>query len=199
MQQPAPEKIPLTAATMGMYLGLISGTMGFLSIIVGYLIIRSMHQTDWLPPDSSPFPATLFASTIVILISSATAQSALASIRRASVPKLRTGLLATIVLSLLFYVMQYMSWVTITTSTDYLNAHTQFSVTFFLMTALHAAHVLGGIIPLIVLYLAAGRGCYSDTSHQAVTSTVIYWHFLTVMWSLLFLIMLSARFMSSGG
>lgn len=198
MMPTATDKRPFTPATMGMYLGLISGTMGFLSIIVGYLVIRNMHQADWLPPDSSPFPNTLFASTIVILISSATAQYALNSIRRGSVPRLRGGLLATIVLSLLFYVLQYMSWLTITTSTEYLQAHTQFSVTFFLMTALHAAHVLGGIIPLVVLYFAAARHCYSQNSHQAVTSTVIYWHFLTVMWSLLFLIMFSARFMSTG-
>ena len=183
---------------MGMYLGLISGTMGFLSVIVGYLIIRNMHRTDWLPPQSSPFPVTLIVSTLVILVSSVTAQYALSSIRRASVPNLRGGLLATIVLSLLFYVLQYMSWITITTSVEFAEAHTQFSVTFFLMSALHAAHVLGGIIPLIVLYFAAGRDCYSEESHQAVTSTVIYWHFLTVMWSLLFLVMFSARFLVSG-
>lgn len=197
MKKIRPRGYPMTPATMGMYLGLVSGTVGFLSVIAGYLVIRSMHVDNWLPPQSSPFPNTLIASTVVILVSTGTMQYALNSIRRASVSNLRGGLLATLVLALMFYVLQYSSWKTITTSTAYLEAHTQFSVTFFLMTALHAAHLLGGVIPLVVLYLAAGRDCYSEESHQPVLSTTIYWHFLTVMWCALFLVMLSARFLNS--
>ncbi len=183
---------------MGMYLGLVSGSMGFLSVIVGYFVIRSMHAQEWLPQQAAPVPATLYASTAVILVSSATMHYAFSSIRRASVASLRSGLLATFILSLLFYYLQYASYMTIVGSQEFVEAHIQFSMTFFIMSALHAAHLLGGVIPLAVLYLAAGRDCYSEESHQAVTSTTIYWHFLTVMWCGLFLVMLSAALLRAG-
>ncbi|MEZ5338503.1 MAG: cytochrome c oxidase subunit 3 [bacterium] len=194
MEPGRPARQPLTAATMGMYLGLVSGTMGFLAVIVCYLLIRNMHASDWLPPQGAPFPATLYMSTLVILVSSGTMQYALNSIRHASVHNLRNGLLGTLVLSLTFYVLQWSSYRVIVASPEYEAANYLFSGTFFMMSALHAAHLLGGVIPLIVLYRAAGRDCYSEESHQAVTSTNIYWHFLTVMWCALFAVMLSAKF-----
>lgn len=196
MDDSRPSRLPMTAATMGMYLGVISGTMGFLSVIVGYLVIRHMHSQEWLPPNTAPFPSALYMSTLVILVSSGTMQYALNSIRRASVGNLRNGLLGTFVLSVLFYILQVHSYLVITSGMEFKAAHSLFSGTFFMLTALHAAHLLGGVIPLVVLYLAARRDCYSEESHQAVTSTTIYWHFLTVMWVGLFIVMLSARFLN---
>ena len=60
---------------------------------------------------------------------------------------------------------------------------------FYVLTALHAAHVIGGLIPLIVVYIKARRGRYSRNFHPGVRYVTAYWHFLDVVWVLLFLVL----------
>jgi cytochrome c oxidase subunit 3 len=58
-----------------------------------------------------------------------------------------------------------------------------------ILTVLHALHVLGGVIPLIVCTVRAGQGLYSADEHQGVYSLVRYWHFLGVVWVILFAVL----------
>ena len=53
---------------------------------------------------------------------------------------------------------------------------------FFLMTGMHAFHVLTGVIFLMIVYVNGVRGKYSAGSHWAVESCALYWHFIDVVW-----------------
>jgi heme/copper-type cytochrome/quinol oxidase subunit 3 len=64
-----------------------------------------------------------------------------------------------------------------------------YSVSFYFLTALHAAHVLGGIIPMGFVTAASFRGIYVRTSHQGLHLLSMYWHFLDIVWLVLFTVL----------
>jgi cytochrome c oxidase subunit 3 len=49
---------------------------------------------------------------------------------------------------------------------------------FFAITGLHAVHVLGGLVPLVMVTIAAYQGTYGRKKNAAVRYTAIYWHFV---------------------
>jgi cytochrome c oxidase subunit 3 len=53
---------------------------------------------------------------------------------------------------------------------------------FFMMTGMHAFHVLTGVIFLIVILRNGARGLYSQEKHWAVEAATVYWHFVDVVW-----------------
>ena len=53
---------------------------------------------------------------------------------------------------------------------------------FFMMTGMHAFHVLTGVIFLIVVLRNGARGLYSEEKHWAVEAAAVYWHFIDVVW-----------------
>ncbi len=57
---------------------------------------------------------------------------------------------------------------------------------FYILTALHALHVIGGLFPLAFVIRNAKRGQYSRNFHPGVRYSTIYWHFLDAIWLLLF-------------
>jgi len=58
-----------------------------------------------------------------------------------------------------------------------------------MLTGLHAAHVVGGLIPLAVVTVRAFRDRYSPAAFAGVAYTAVYWHFLTAVWLVLFTIL----------
>ena len=57
-----------------------------------------------------------------------------------------------------------------------------YGAVFFIMTGMHAFHVLTGIIFLLVVYRNGKNGLYSPERHWAVEAAAIYWHFVDVVW-----------------
>jgi cytochrome c oxidase subunit 3 len=53
---------------------------------------------------------------------------------------------------------------------------------FFMMTGMHALHVVTGLIFLIVVLRNGRRGLYSAEKHWAVEAAAVYWHFIDVVW-----------------
>ncbi|MGH2514505.1 MAG: cytochrome c oxidase subunit 3 [Ktedonobacterales bacterium] len=61
-----------------------------------------------------------------------------------------------------------------------------FGSTFFVLTGFHGAHVTAGVIFLIICATRASRGHFSKDKHFAVTAAEMYWHFVDVVWVILF-------------
>ena len=57
---------------------------------------------------------------------------------------------------------------------------------FYAITGLHAVHVLGGLVPLVMITVSAYRDMYGRKKYAAVRYTAIYWHFLDVIWCAVF-------------
>jgi len=66
------------------------------------------------------------------------------------------------------------------------NPHSSF---FYLLTGAHGAHLLGGLVALSVILPRAWWGRYAPPASTAVDATAIYWHFLTVLWLYLFILL----------
>jgi len=182
-EEPQPEG----TGRFGLYVFLGSLTMLFGASILSYLLIRA-NAASWPPPNAPALPwAGLLFSTVVILAASATIQWALGSIRAGNAAGLRTGLAATCVLSLVFLVSQYLNWVRVLPGARAApNLH---SFIFYVLTGLHALHVLGGLVVLGVVTSRAWRGAYTARLHAGVSYATLYWHYLDVVWIVMFLVL----------
>ncbi|MFH0982206.1 MAG: cytochrome c oxidase subunit 3 [Planctomycetota bacterium] len=59
---------------------------------------------------------------------------------------------------------------------------------FYLLTGLHGAHVIGGLVPLTVVTTKAFRGRYTRDYYPGVKYVAMYWHFLDVVWLVMFVV-----------
>ena len=92
---------------------------------------------------------------------------------------------ATLALAGVFLAMQALAW------TELWRAHATiesglYAWTFYVLTGLHAAHVLGGLPPMVVTFRRALQGRYTADDHAGVVLCAMYWHALDVIWLLLY-------------
>ena len=179
------------AGTIGMTILLISLSILFLASMAAYLIIRHQSPYSWPPPGFPHVPQSLWISTFVILLSSVTIQLAMNAVRRDNhlrAPQ-RKYLLWTFIVGVAFLVLQTINWIefyrAIERSAEFQGAYLGM---FFVLTGLHAAHVVGGLIPLAIVYQRARRERYSRNYYPGVRYVTAYWHFLDAIWVVLFLI-----------
>lgn len=176
------------AGSLGLVLFLASLTMLFLASLVGYLVVR-LRADVWPPPGSASLPGGLWVSTAIILACSVTAHAAVAGIRKGNQIRLLVGLLATAALGVAFLMLQGFNWVQLTAA-DVRPDRDLYGFTFYMLTGLHAAHVIGGLIPLGITLVKAYLGKYTWASYAGVRHVATYWHFLDVVWLVLFAVLL---------
>jgi cytochrome c oxidase subunit 3 len=181
--EPAPD-----LRALGMAIFLVSLSMLFAGCIVAYLVIR-IRVESWPPSGATRLPRTLWLSTALVLGCSAAVQGALARIRVGDRRALVRRLGITMLLALLFLGSQTWSWVRILGEPSF-RTHL-YGFTFVMLTGLHGVHVLGGIVALVAVGVLALRGAYTRTQHSGVRNCAIYWHFLTVVWLILFGLLLA--------
>ena len=127
----------------------------------------------------------MFFSTLVLLVSGGTMHGAVVALRRNALRSVVAWLYATLLLGCAFLVLQLVGWAQLTgDGIDATNDLGWFS--FYLLTTLHAAHVIGGILGLTWVTLRAGRRHYTATRPEGLWMCAIYWHFLDAVWLVLF-------------
>ena len=173
--------------TLGMWLFLGSLTMLFAASITGYLVVRSRSEV-WPPEGMPSLPAGLWISTVTILCCSGTIHWALASARGNKYGELIGSLLVTSLLGLVFLVSQTVNWawlisIQATVSTGL------YMFTFYMLTGLHGLHVVGGLVLLGVVTAKAFAGRYTAEYYPGVKYAAMYWHFLDVVWIVMFVLM----------
>lgn len=176
--------VPVDTGRLGMRVLLLSLSMLFGASLVGMLVVRSSAEA-WPPPGMPALPGGLWISTLLIIASSGTIAWALRGIGRGDVGILRKGLTATLALGLAFLASQTLNWFALVAQNVTPRANL-FAFTFFLLTVLHALHVVGGLVPLSVVTGRAWHGAYSPGFHPGVRYVATYWHFLDVVWLVLF-------------
>jgi cytochrome c oxidase subunit 3 len=187
-ETPTKERPAPGAWRLGMFLFLTSLGILFLASIVATVIIR-FRTGVWPPPGMPPPPTRLWVSTAILAVSGVTMQWAVVSARRDRHDSLKAAMILTTLLAVAFLVSQILNWwhwvgesATIRSSL--------YAYLFYVLTGLHALHVLGGLVPLIVVTVNAFYGRYSSFFHTGVKLCAIYWHFLGIVWVLLFTVIL---------
>jgi cytochrome c oxidase subunit 3 len=149
------------------------------------LIVRQGAAADWR---HITLPSVLFFSTLMLFASSFTLDVARRRVaafmkgaeKDAGVPKF--WLYATLGLGLLFVAGQYMAWLQLRSQGLYLATNPNSSF-FYVLTAIHALHVMGGLGGLLRVIRRFGQ---SRLRRSTLTATSYYWHFMGVLWIYLF-------------
>jgi cytochrome c oxidase subunit 3 len=180
----------MSSAQLLVTLGFVTIGVLFTATLVAYVITRS-NANIWHPA-SSGLPAGLFVSTALLVMVSFGMQHAVNSIAHNRHESLRRGLWFGLAFAFAFLVVQALNWVQVIHAQSVLPRPTLFAFTFYLLTGLHAAHVLGGFVPLGIVLHRAGEREYSSSRYDGVRFCVWYWHYLGVIWLVLLTVMFLA-------
>ena len=170
----------LEPPVLGMFLFIASEAMLFGAFFTAYFFIRVVN------PDADPWPLPPFhlpklvagVNTAILLTSSFTMHWALQSIKRGDRAGLKAGLVLTFFMGLSFLITQMIEYAHV----GFTPADGAFGTIFFGLTGLHGAHVFVGLTLLLVATIRAFRGHYTPEHHHGVEIPGIYWHFVDVMW-----------------
>jgi cytochrome c oxidase subunit III len=179
---PANRSSRVDHATLGMMLFIISEIMIFGAFFTAYFFIRVVGGAHW-PARGTELPKLVAAfNTAILLSSSGTIHYALESIKAGNRRGLKVGMVATFLLGLTFLFIQINEYAHIGFSPQ---DQAQGSI-FYGLTGLHGAHVTIGLILLAMVTIRSFRGHYSADAHRGMEVPGIYWHFVDVMWVIVF-------------
>jgi cytochrome c oxidase subunit 3 len=150
--------------------------MMFAGLTSAYIVKRD--QPGWTTFD---MPRTFLLSTAVILLSSLTIQIALKSFRERKMDRYRGFITVTAILGLVFVALQWVGFTQIWDSgiTFRGSGAGQF---LFVIAGLHALHVIGGVIALLVMFVKAYRTNVRSYNVVPVEVVASYWHFVDILW-----------------
>jgi len=193
---------------LGMWIFLGSEVMFFTALIGSYIILRVGASAPWAPPGVVlNIPVTAF-NTFLLICSSVSMVKAFASIVDGDQQKLRLWLLATILCGATFVGIQVYEYLHLIhrgflpsgiregselaelVARGVLPAATAgiYGSTFYTMTGFHGFHVTCGVVCMIWVFFKALRGGYSATDYRGVEVIGLYWHFVDLVWIILFTI-----------
>jgi cytochrome c oxidase subunit III len=163
---------------LGMLLFIASEVMLFGSFFTAYFFVRVNGDAPWpLPPFELPkFVAGV--NTAILVTSSFTIHWALQAIKRGNRAGLQAGLVLTLALGVTFLLTQVREY----TRVGFNPGDGAFGTIFYGLTGLHGAHVFVGLTLLTFATIRAFRGHFSPAHHAGVEIPGIYWHFVDVMW-----------------
>ena len=168
--------------TLGMLLFIISEVMVFGAFFTAYFFIRIVAGDPW-PAKGTELPvAVAGVNTAILLSSSLTMHWAQTSIKNGNRFGLRAGILSTFLLGCTFLFIQINEYAHIGFAP---HDHAQGSI-FYGLTGLHGAHVAIGLTLLAMVTIRSFRGHYSPEEHRGVEVPGIYWHFVDIMWIIVY-------------
>jgi len=167
----------------GFLLFMVSDLVLFSSFIFAYLYLRSSGQ-GWPPPGGPKLDLALASINSVILFGSgATMHFALENWKHSKFMKFASWMLGTIVLGSLFLSGQIIEYAKLAVGWGDSGI---FGAGFYTLTGMHGFHVFCGVIYLTILLLQAAQGKYTFKRYTGLTLGTLYWHFVDVIWVVLF-------------
>jgi cytochrome c oxidase subunit 3 len=175
----------VSAPVLGMLLFIASETMLFGAFFTAYFFVRVVNPeaTGGWPPEGFHLPVYVAGiNTAILLTSSGTIHWALQSIKRGSRVGLQAGLVLTLAMGSTFLATQLLEY----SRVGFAWHDNAFTTIFFGLTGLHGAHVFVGLCLLTMATVRAFRGHYTPEHHHGVELPGIYWHFVDIMWIIVF-------------
>jgi cytochrome c oxidase subunit III len=174
---------------LGMWIFLGSEVMFFTALIGTYVILRFAHPAAWTGhPRQTPLNIPVTAvNTFLLICSSVTMVKAFAAAQDGIQKALRGWLLATVLIGATFVGVQVYEYRHLIEK-GFVPSEGLFGSTFYTMTGFHGFHVTMGVICMIFVTLKAFRGKYTQADHRGVEVIGLYWHFVDLVWIILFTI-----------
>lgn len=165
-----------------LWVGLMSIVMLFAGFTSAVIVVHS--ESSW---GSFELPNLFIYSTVIILMSSVVFHFGLILLKKGDTQFSKVAFLITLLLGISFTITQYFSWEQVYSQGFTFSGSNKASSFFYVITGLHLAHVLGGIISLIVVAVKSIKEKYSSKNYLGVEISLTYWHFLGALWVYLFL------------
>jgi cytochrome c oxidase subunit III len=176
-RKPEPRNSSPRKYSTAIVLAMLSILMFFMVLTAAFVVLRVNNLHSW---SGIRMPWILWVNTVILLTSSVTLELARRRLRLDSVRGFKQLWALTTILGIVFVAGQLIAWKQLAAQGVYLTAHLASSF-FYVFTALHAAHLLGGICALLYVGLRrfeAGR----VTRFVAAEVTSYYWHFMDGLW-----------------
>ncbi len=169
-----------------LWIALASIVMMFAGFSSAYIVKR--NQANWLTFD---IPLVFWYSTGVIVLSSITIFLCKKAFNNRQMSQYKSWLAITSILGIVFVALQYIGFRELWESGITLSRNVSFSF-LYIIVGLHAVHVIGGIIALLVLYLKSFSIKRKNYSPVPIDMMSTYWHFVDFLWLylLIFLVMI---------
>ena len=174
---------------LGMWVFLGSEVMFFTALIGSYIILRVAQPQAWAGhPNTTPLNIPVTAvNTFLLICSSVTMVKAFAAAQDGLQKQLRMWLVATCIIGAAFVGVQVFEYRELIHN-GFIPSKDLFASTFYTMTGFHGFHVTMGVICMVWVTLKAFRGGYTATDHRGVEVIGLYWHFVDLVWIILFTI-----------
>lgn len=182
-ENPAPGSGPF-----GLALFLVTLAVLFAGSLVAYAVIRS-RAPEWPPPGFPPVPSGLWVGTAFLAAASFTLEASVRALAPYRAGRLRAALAASLGMGFAFLISQTVCAVQFLQGMR--EPHLYTWLVLFL-TGLHAAHVIGGLVPLVIATVKAYHGLVPPPGSGGgdIRATAVYWHFLGLVWVTLFGVLL---------
>jgi cytochrome c oxidase subunit 3 len=179
---PANRSSRVDPQVLGMLLFIISEIMLFGAFFTAYFFIRVVSNAEW-PAEGTELPVAIAGvNTAILLSSSFTMHWALESAKHENRAGLKAGLVTTLGLGTTFLFVQINEYVHI----GFAPHDSAQGTIFYGLTGLHGAHVFVGLTLLAMATTRAFRGHFTAKEHRGVEVPGIYWHFVDVMWLIVY-------------
>lgn len=170
---------PQAPLRLGVVLFLVSVGVMFVAVLVAYAVTRT-SQTIWV---SAGVPPGLYVSTVLLAALSFMMHRAKDRVLANQPTRAQGSLRVVLILAVAFVVAQALNWRAVHTTAAV--SHSLYAASFYMLTGLHALHVLGGVVPLVIVTAKAGREEYSSSRAEPVRLLALYWDFIGVVWLVL--------------
>jgi heme/copper-type cytochrome/quinol oxidase subunit 3 len=168
-----------------MWIFLCSDAMSFAGLLAAYAAVR-MGSPDWPVPASKLDVPLTALNTFILICSSVTMVKALSAIKRGDRKAFLLWLLGTMIGGSTFLGIQAFEWTHQIVHESLSIQSSLFGATFFILTGFHGCHVLSGVIYLSCIFFKGARGGYTPEHHSPVEIAGLYWHFVDLIWILVF-------------
>jgi cytochrome c oxidase subunit 3 len=164
---------------------LLSESIIFISFFVTYALLR-WKNPDWFPAGVTGLDVPSAAiNTVILVVSSGTIYLAERALDRHKLIKFRRLWLLTAALGVFFLIGQVIEWRNMPFGLD----AGLVGATFYLLTGFHGLHVFTGVVLLLYMYFRSLLPGNYSTGHQGVSAVSVFWHFVDVIWIILFLLL----------
>lgn len=160
-----------------MWVAIGSIIMMFAGLTSAYIV--KSQQAAW---QEIKTPQVFWYSTLAILLSSLTIQMALRSFKQREMNRYRQLMAVTVLLGAAFVILQSIGFQQLWNSGIQFKGVAGAGQFLYVIFGLHALHVLGGVIVLLVMFIKAFFGNIKTYSSIGIEVAATYWHFVDVLW-----------------
>lgn len=174
----------ISSAQLAMYVGLTSLSVFFAGSLVAFFITRA-QAVAWRGAEAPSLPWGLWLSTALLFALSGCLHFAQKKLSHNHLLDVTRGLQGALLFAVGFLGLQAVNWRVMAEAHLTVEMRSLYAFTFYALTALHALHVLFGLVPLLVVISRSKRDHYSSSRDEGVRLLRQYWDFLLVVWLIL--------------